>query len=124
MVDTRDVAAVAAVALTEPGHEDQFYDLTGPEAHSYADVAAAISEVQGRTVTYVDQADAASRSALLGVGFDEWLAAGLADLYQSYRRAGADGFAAQITDTIERVPGRQARSLSELLSENRAATVS
>jgi uncharacterized protein YbjT (DUF2867 family) len=35
MVDTRDVAAVAAVALTEPGHAGACYDVTGPEALSY-----------------------------------------------------------------------------------------
>jgi uncharacterized protein YbjT (DUF2867 family) len=36
MADTRDVAAVAAVALTEPGHTGAAYDITGPEALSYA----------------------------------------------------------------------------------------
>ncbi len=35
MVDTRDVAAVAAVALTEPGHAGARYDVTGAEALSY-----------------------------------------------------------------------------------------
>lgn len=39
MVDTRDVAAIAAVALTEPGHESEEYDITGPEGLSYSDVA-------------------------------------------------------------------------------------
>ena len=34
MVDTRDVAAVAALALTEPGHAGAHYDVTGPEALS------------------------------------------------------------------------------------------
>ena len=43
MVDTRDVAAVAAVALTEPGHAGAHYDVTGPEALSYADVAAKLT---------------------------------------------------------------------------------
>ncbi len=32
MVDTRDVAAVACLALTEPGHAGSRYDVTGPEA--------------------------------------------------------------------------------------------
>ena len=31
-IDVRDIAAVAAVALTEPGHQRQAYDLTGSEA--------------------------------------------------------------------------------------------
>jgi uncharacterized protein YbjT (DUF2867 family) len=48
MVDTRDVAAVAAVALTEPGHAGAHYDVTGPEALSYTDVAAKLTSVMGR----------------------------------------------------------------------------
>ena len=43
MVDTRDVAAVAAAALCDPGHAGADYDVTGPEALSYADVAAKLS---------------------------------------------------------------------------------
>src|SRR5204863_9515764 len=37
MVDTSDVAAVASVVLTEDGHAGARYDITGPEALSYAD---------------------------------------------------------------------------------------
>ena len=47
MVDTRDVAAVAALALTEPGHAGARYDVTGPEALSYADVAAKLTSRDG-----------------------------------------------------------------------------
>ena len=39
MVDTRDVGAVAAAVLTSLGHEGKTYDVTGPEAISYEDVA-------------------------------------------------------------------------------------
>jgi uncharacterized protein YbjT (DUF2867 family) len=40
MVDTRDVAAIASIMLTESGHAGARYDITGPEALSYRDVAA------------------------------------------------------------------------------------
>lgn len=117
MTDTRDIAAVAAVALTETGHEGQIYDVTGPEALSYGDVAAAISRAQGRDVTYVDVPDDAVRSALLGVGLNEWMAGALVDLYVDYKRSGTDGYAAQVTDTVTRLTGRPARALSDLLAE-------
>jgi uncharacterized protein YbjT (DUF2867 family) len=39
MVDTRAVAAVASTVLTEVGHAGLHYDLPGPEALSYRDVA-------------------------------------------------------------------------------------
>ena len=64
MVDTRDVAAVTAVVLTEPGHEGGHYDVTGPEALSYADVAAKLTRSLGRQITYVDAPDDAVRDAL------------------------------------------------------------
>lgn len=117
MTDTRDIAAVAAAVLTEAGHEGQIYDVTGPEALSYGDVAGAISHAQGREVTYVDVPDDAVREALLGVGLNDWMAGALVDLYQDYKRSGTDGYAAQVTDTVTRLTGRPARSLAELLAE-------
>jgi uncharacterized protein YbjT (DUF2867 family) len=117
MVDTRDVAAVAAVALCEPGHAGARYDVTGPEALSYADVAAKLTRAMGREITYVDVPDDAVREALLGVGLSQWFANALVGLYQDYRRSGTDGYAAGVTDTVARLTGRPARSLDDLLGE-------
>lgn len=117
MVDTRDVAAVAAAALCEPGHAGADYDVTGPEALSHADVAAKLSRALGREVSYVDVPDDAVRGALLGAGLSDWFAGALVGLYQDYRRSGTDGYAAQVTDTVTRLTGRPARSLDDLLAE-------
>ena len=117
MVDTRDVAAVAAVALTEPGHAGAHYDVTGPEALSYTDVAAKLTNVMGRPISYVSASDDAVRQALLGAGLTEWFARALTGLYQDYRRSGTDGYAAQLTGTVPRLTGRPARSLDDLLGE-------
>ncbi|MEM7530906.1 MAG: NAD(P)H-binding protein [Chloroflexota bacterium] len=51
-IDTQDIAAVAAVTLTEPGHTNKIYTLTGGEAIGLTEIAAAISEASGYTVTY------------------------------------------------------------------------
>ena len=117
MVDTRDVAAVAAVVLTEPGHAGAAYDVTGPEALSYGDVAAKLTRALDRPVRYVDAPDDAVRQALLGFGLSEWFAGALVGLYQDYRRSGADGYAAQVTETVPRLTGHPARSLDGLLAE-------
>jgi uncharacterized protein YbjT (DUF2867 family) len=117
MVDTRDVAAVAAVTLTEPGHAGAHYDVTGPEALSYADVAAKLTGAMGRPITYVDAPDDAVRQALLGAGLTEWFANALVGLYQDYRHSGTAGYAARVTDTVERLTGHPARSLDDLLRE-------
>src|ERR687887_131479 len=121
MVDIRDVAAVAAIVLTEPGHEGNAYDVTGPEALSYHDVAAKLSAAMERSVTYIDAPDDAVRGALEGFGLPEWLTGALVDLYQDYRRSGADGYAAQVTDTVPRLTGRPPRTLGQLLAEQPVA---
>jgi len=52
-VDAHDVAAVAAAALLDPAaHRDQAWTPTGPQALTYAEVAAALSRVLGRPITY------------------------------------------------------------------------
>lgn len=117
MVDTRDVAAVAAVALTGPGHAGAHYDVTGPEALSYTDVAAKLTAALGRRISYAGASDDAVRQALIGAGLTEWFANALIGLYQDYRRSGTDGYAAQVTGTIQRLTGRPARSLDGLLGE-------
>jgi hypothetical protein len=86
----------------------------------YTDVAAEISEQQGRKVTYVNVDDDATRDVLLGYGLGEWLVNALIDLYQDYRRSGPDGYASEVTETVDRITGRQPRSLRSLLSEQPA----
>lgn len=54
VVDPADIAAVAAAALHEEGHTGRTYDLTGPEAVSPRQQAAAISRALGEEVTFVE----------------------------------------------------------------------
>jgi uncharacterized protein YbjT (DUF2867 family) len=117
MVDTRDVAAVAAEVLTQPGHAGAQYDVTGPQALSYDDVAAGLSLKLGHPVTYVPVPDDAVRQALLGAGLNQWFATALVGLYQEYRRSGTRGYASQVTGSVERITGRPPRSLDDVLSD-------
>jgi hypothetical protein len=57
------------------------------------------------------------RGALGGFGLDPWFVEGLVGLYQDYRRSGTDGYASKVTDTVEHITGRPARSLDQLLLE-------
>ena len=67
-VDVRDIAAVAAKALTSSGHEDKAYEMTGPEALSYADVAKKLSSALGREIKYVAITPEQQRAAMLQAG--------------------------------------------------------
>jgi uncharacterized protein YbjT (DUF2867 family) len=51
MVDLEDVAEVAAVVLTEPGHAGATYELAGPEAPTQTEIAAVLGRQLGRAVT-------------------------------------------------------------------------
>jgi uncharacterized protein YbjT (DUF2867 family) len=54
-VSVEDIAAVAAVTLTEPEtHAGRAYAPTGPQALTIAEAAAMISAAAGRTITYRD----------------------------------------------------------------------
>jgi uncharacterized protein YbjT (DUF2867 family) len=122
MVDVRDVAAVAARLLTRPAHTGRAYDVTGPEPLSVSDVAQKLSAWLGGTVTYLDASDDATRGMLEGYGLLGWLIEGMVELFADYRRSGANGYAAQVTDTVARLTGRQPRTLDQLLAELPGAT--
>jgi uncharacterized protein YbjT (DUF2867 family) len=52
-VDVDDIADVAVAALTDERHAGQLYELTGPSALTFTDAAAVISEVTGRSISYL-----------------------------------------------------------------------
>ena len=117
VVDVRDNAAAAAAALTEPGHEGKVYDLTGPEALTHAEMAAALSEALGRRITYVDVPPEGMRDALLGAGFPQWQADGLIEDYAHYRR----NEASMITTGVEDATGRPPRDFATFLRDYASA---
>jgi uncharacterized protein YbjT (DUF2867 family) len=51
-VDVRDIAAVGVKALTEVGHQNKAYSLTGSEALDYYQVAEIFTEVLGKPIIY------------------------------------------------------------------------
>ncbi|WP_422775317.1 NmrA family NAD(P)-binding protein, partial [Pseudomonas aeruginosa] len=58
-IDVRDIAASAIAALTSTAFDGKAFNLTGPEALSYADAAAILSEVTGKPVRYAATSDKA-----------------------------------------------------------------
>ena len=116
-VDTRDIAAVAAKALLEVGHEGQTYTPTGPEAITISDIAAILSQITGRDVRYHDLTAEQWLEAARAGGQPEVAArAGLALMSKT-----KDGHAERITDDVERLTGRQARSFEEFAHDHKAA---
>jgi uncharacterized protein YbjT (DUF2867 family) len=67
-VSSEDIAAVAAIALTEDGHDGQAYAPLGPEPLTLTQVAEHISWVAGRRIRYVETDHIPMRDALLAAG--------------------------------------------------------
>ena len=64
MIDARDVGRVAARVLSEEGHEQQIYRLTGPELLNFHDVAGQMSSILQRSIEYIEQTPEAFREVL------------------------------------------------------------
>jgi uncharacterized protein YbjT (DUF2867 family) len=67
-VSTEDIAAVAAVALTEDGHQGKAYVQLGPEPLTVTQVAEHISWVAGRRIRYVETNNKPLRDELIAAG--------------------------------------------------------
>ena len=112
-VDARDVAAVAFHALTEDGHEGKAYEITGPQALSYYDIAGELSAALGREVKYVEVPPEAARAAMVSMGMKEWIADGLMELFNFYK----DGRADRVRDTVREVTGRDPISFAQFAKD-------
>nr|CBX30818.1 hypothetical protein N47_E43300 [uncultured Desulfobacterium sp.] len=55
-IDIRDVAAVAVKALSETGHDNKTYNLTGPEALSYFNIVKKQDFLQEKILPYIRSA--------------------------------------------------------------------
>lgn len=116
-IDVRDIAAAVTRVLQEPqAHAGKIYELNGPEALSYADVAKKVSQAAGRPVKYVDISETTQQKAMLEQGMPEWLVTALLDLQKYYTREGKGG---DVTDMLSRLLGPTARTLDKFLEENK-----
>lgn len=112
-LDVRDIAAVAAKALAGGEHSGQTYELNGPEALTYSELAAKIAKHSGREVQYVDIPVEKQRQALLDRGLPEWHADALLDL-QAYYVSGKGG---KIDGLLEQLIGRPPITMDDFLAE-------
>lgn len=99
--------------LTEPGHRDRAYELTGPEALTYDEVAEQFSEVLDRPVRYADPSIPAFVARQLSRGRAPGFVVLMVGIYATARL----GLAGRVTDDVERLLGRQPRSMRDYLED-------
>ncbi|MCV2890475.1 MAG: SDR family oxidoreductase [Pseudophaeobacter sp. bin_em_oilr2.035] len=118
-IDARDIADVAAEALTAPGYEGKGLGLTGPEALVGEDIAALLFEVTGRTVTCAPLSAEDAKAGMIAGGMQDEVAGAMVELASIAPK----GYLAGIETTVSDVLGRPARRFADFVAENRDAFV-
>jgi len=110
-IDAADISAVAVAALTsdEPLNTDLV--LTGPQALSYADVAAVLSDVAERRIEHVEVSTEELARLLTDAGYDATFAAALASLDDRIRAGGE----AIVSPVVEELIGRGPRTFADFV---------
>lgn len=114
-VDVRDIAAVAARTLTEAGHENKIYNITGGAAITHAQMAAVLSDALGRKIEFINVSPEQMQGALVAAGFPEWQVEGLIEDYAHYVR----GEAAVVDDTVRKITGKAPRSFRQFVQDHK-----
>jgi uncharacterized protein YbjT (DUF2867 family) len=114
-IDVRDIAVVAAQALTSSKHAGKIYELNGPEALTYGELAEEIARASGRLVRYIDIPVEQQRQAMLDQGMPEWQVTALLDL-QAYYTGGQGG---AVDDVLANLLGRTPITMDEFVVEFR-----
>ncbi len=114
MIDTRDVAAVAAEIAASPArHAGNTYWPTGPEAISYADAAEVLSKALSRPITFRPLTFEEEKEAMISAGLPEGLAAMNAQAVTLF----AEGDSDYVTNDVPSILGRPARAFEQFAAD-------
>jgi uncharacterized protein YbjT (DUF2867 family) len=112
--DLRDVAEVIVDVLTNPGHENKSYDLTGPELLTFVEIAQQFSSVLGRTIEYVDQPMDEFRTVLKRINLSEWRTDAVCKELEAIGAGAVD----HTTETLQELLGRPPTSLEQFIRDH------
>jgi uncharacterized protein YbjT (DUF2867 family) len=116
MIAPKDIAAVAALALTETRHEGQIYDLFGAELLTVPEQVAILSRVIGKQVKVVDIAPQQAGERLRATGASDMLAEGLVALWTMVR----NGEMQLRNDAVAQITGRPAQDFASFCVDHKA----
>ncbi len=118
-VDVNDIADVAVAALTQPGHNGEIYEVTGPRLMTMAEIAADLSAATGRDVVFIDVPHDTFIEGLTDAGTPRDVVWMLDYLFSTV----LDGRNANLADGVERALGRRPRDFAEYAREAAATGV-
>jgi uncharacterized protein YbjT (DUF2867 family) len=114
MIDTRDVAAVAAEIAAAPApHAGKTYWPTGPAALSYREAAAVLSEVLGRPISFHLLTFEEEMQQMIAAGVPAPVAEDNAKALGLFARGDAD----YTTEDVPAILGRPARAFEQFATD-------
>ncbi|HKE14661.1 MAG TPA: NAD(P)H-binding protein [Kofleriaceae bacterium] len=113
----RDIAEVAALALTRPGHEGAVRTLTGDELLSTRDQVEVLARALGRPIEVVEMSMEAAAEALRRAGRPDWIIESHASMWKEVRA----GRAGRRTDTFAALTGHAPQRFAAWCEAHRAA---
>lgn len=119
-VDTRDVARVAATVLTQDGHAQATYFLTGPETLDMKEASLRLSKALGHPVRYLDLPSPLFWALLRLTGNSRWMAKGLVVQFDDVVAGHHD---IDPTFEIARLTGKPPRDFTTFVEDHRTQFV-
>ncbi len=114
MMDVRDIGLFIAKVLSGEGHENQNYEITGPELLSFHEVAEKFSLVLGTEVNYVNVPMDAYKTTLSQFVTNQWHLDAVIDLFEDIAEGGLD----YTTTTFSDLTGKSPCSLEQFIEEH------
>ncbi|MGW7310939.1 NmrA family NAD(P)-binding protein, partial [Streptomyces sp. NPDC054835] len=110
-----DIAdAATAVLLGGDAHDGATYDMTGPEALSFAEIAAALARAAGRPVHYLPETRDEALASRAGYGAPDWEVEGWVTSYEAV----ATGEMDTVSDAVRTLTGHPPQSFADFLAAN------
>lgn len=116
MIAPKDIAAVAARALTEARHEGQAYDLFGAELLTVPEQVTILARIIGKPIKIVDITPQQAGERLRASGASDMLVEGLVALWTMVR----NGEMQFRNDAVEQITGRRAQDFASFCGEHKA----
>jgi NAD(P)H dehydrogenase (quinone) len=104
-----DLALAAAVVLSTDGHENAVYELTGPTAWTFAELAELAARISGKPLAHQDVSTAELAAGLRAAGLPEFVVEAFTDM-QAVVRSGA---LATVRPDLAKLIGRPPTSIED-----------